>query len=158
MKKRTKIILPFIVLCVAALFLAGDIKGLYHRLFHVPVLLKGSSTVRIDTSVSPDSVRKDFFAVYQSGTGFSCLSRMVTSIEGDDILLYLVTSDGTVTLITDYTRDPHSGRNFVSEPVSEISLGFLDPDGTFVVLQNRECPNIRIRIRFITKTGQVLYF
>jgi hypothetical protein len=93
----------------------------------MPKLLKNRSFLRLDICTSPVAARKKSFAAYQSQAGFSGLSQRLTSIEGDDILLYLATSNGTLTLIYDYTRDRYSRRNFVTEPIQEISLGFWGP-------------------------------
>ena len=146
--QRVAILLVFGIVGFVTINLGGSIKGFWNRIFHTPSLLKTHVFVQLD----------NLSLVEQEKKGFSGLSQKVTSIEGNEIFLYLATEYGNLIMITDYTHDPWSSREYLIEHPVEVFLGFRDLQGNFVEAEQGGLEGKKSVIKCVNKSGQIVYF
>jgi len=116
------------VLLVGAALLFGPALGAFNRVFRMPAVVRAPFVEAV--SDSPDlanAQRQRLLEAWRAGRSYG-LHRVVKTVEATPVGLWLVTSGGTLTLITDYTRDPYSNRSIqVAEPAA-VELGVLAPE------------------------------
>jgi hypothetical protein len=109
--------------CVLAIAIhtPGPIKGWYQRAFQTPPILNASFIVRFDKQQGK-AEREQFIAIYQARRGSYGLRRTAWSVEGTPIGECLLVEDGFLTLISDYTRDSYSSREFRVQHPTSVTL------------------------------------
>ena len=76
----------------------------------------------------PEAQLEKFLSVYRSRQGSCGLRRTVVSVEGTPVRKCLVTENGTLTLVIDFTRDRNSTRDYVVVHPSGVWRGPVEPD------------------------------
>jgi hypothetical protein len=111
----------------------------------------------LDNSAKANEARKALYLSYQQAKGFYGVYQKRSSIEGDDIYLYLATEDGKLILVTDYTHDRFGIRDFLIEHPVEIFMGSRDTQGNFVEVASGENQNKGLVLKCVTQSGKTLY-
>ena len=137
----------------------GPIKGLFYRTFLVPDIIRDHDFVRLNSTLYPNKSKQEFFSVYESKKGFYGLRRRAGTLEGYNITLYLITNNGHLAMILDYTRDPYGNRNFMLMHPSKVQLGFFvfDGDERKFVIQPTEKTSQDIILKIIMESGEDIY-
>ena len=107
-----------------AIHTPGPVKGWYQRTFHAPAVLNAGFIVPFDKQQG-HSLREQFIAIYRARQGSYGLRRTAFSVEGTPIGECLLVESGRLTLITDYTGDSYSSREFRIQHPTSIELGRL---------------------------------
>ncbi|GEM_PF-2808810 len=118
---------PFVFTNVIA---GGAVKGAIHKFFFTPSVIKNHHFNSLDSVENPDEHRVRFMFAYQSKQGFYGLKKTNMAIEGGVVVLYAVTDDGVLSLLTDYTMAENSLRKFVKKKVDSVSFEPVDANGS----------------------------
>lgn len=114
----------------------GPAKGLFNRTFRSPSILRAGFVEDLNAD-RPEAQLEKFLSVYRSQQGSCGLRRTVPSVEGTPVGKCLVTENGKLTLVIDFTRDRNSTRNFVVLHPSAVSPGPTE------AVTNRSAPGPR---------------
>jgi hypothetical protein len=106
----------------------GPVSGAINRAVRMPPVTKASFVQPLSANAEEASAqRQRLLAAWRSKASYG-LHREQSSVEGTPIGIWLVAQGGSLTLVTDYSRDPYSTREVhVQNPVS-LELGPLSAE------------------------------
>ncbi len=108
----------FVVL-IGGLLAYHPVLGTFNRLFRMPAVVKEPFIETLSESAGEAKIQRErLVEAWRSKRSYG-LYKIQKSVEGTPVGIWLITSAGRLTLVTDYTRDSYSTRAiYVSEPAS----------------------------------------
>lgn len=148
--KIRKVFYIMLVLFFIFIFTAfrGSIKGFLIRSLYTPLEIKQDSFIDLDLVEFPNKEKLQFYSIYRGGKGYCALKKSIISIDGTVYRVYIITNNGKLTLVKDYTSDSHGNRKFVIEEPNDVVLGYYNSVGEFQLFKpDNEYPDLQLKVR-----------
>lgn len=112
-----------VAVLIGGLFLYHPAVGIFNRLFRMPAIVEASFIELLSASATTaEAQRERLVDAWRNGRSYG-LHKVQKTVEGTPVGVWLITSEGSLTLVTDYTRDSYSTRAIdVANPIL-VELG-----------------------------------
>lgn len=125
--RRILIALVVGALFIGAYVLYGPTLGAFNRMFRMPAVVHSPFVEALSTS--PDlaaAQRQRFLDAWRERRDYG-LHRVQATVEATPVGLWIITTGGTLTLVTDYSRDVYSRRSIEVAMPESVELGTPTP-------------------------------
>lgn len=141
MSRKKKILLVLLSLGVGAVIFVGSklywpAKGLLYKTCFTPKIIRKHEFVDLNYTFMPNKEKLTFYSIYTTGKGSYGLKRRVGTDDLTEFTKYLLTVDGQLTEIRDFTGDASGGREFEIRHPKKVLLHCFDRNEQLILVED----------------------